>query len=141
MRNSPRTMKTISLPAIISAMTAVAILGSGCAFDLTHVKQSPANFQPVSAGGSRWKLNQEVKISIGTGYSTRLKAGTRWEQVGKIEQGDIFKTSDQILTVEASNIHEAYLVVRDGMVTGFYLSVERTFTPVSPPKSIQSERQ
>lgn len=122
-------------------IAAVIVLGTGCMFDLVHLKQSPANFQPVSGVGNRWKLIQDAKISVGTGYDTRLKSGTRWEQVGRIEQGDIFKTNDQIVTVEASNIHEAFLVVRGSTVAGFYLPVERTFAPINSPITIQIERQ
>ena len=108
---------------------------------MTHVKQTPANIQPLSGTPQRFRLGNDERISIGTGYTTQLKSGTRWEQVGRLEQGDVFKTADQILTVEASNIHEAYLVVRGGAVTGFYLPVERAFTSVNPPKPIQIQNQ
>lgn len=116
-------------------------LFSGCAFDVAHVKQLPVSFQPVTGAPLRWRLGHEAKVSIGTGYTTRLQPGTRWVQVGRLEQGDVFKTADQVVTVEASNIHEAHLVVKDGAVTGFYLPVERTFTPVNPPKLIQIQTQ
>lgn len=119
----------------------IQLLFFGCAFDVAHVKQLPASFQPVTGTPVRWRLGHEAKVSIGTGYTTRLQPGTRWVQVGRLEQGDVFKTADQIVTVEASNIHEAYLVIKDGAVTGFYLPVERTFTPVNPPKLIQIQTQ
>jgi hypothetical protein len=48
-------------------------------------------------------------------------------------QGDVFRTADQVLTVEASHIHEAYIVVWGSMLRGFYLPVEGTFSPLSSP--------
>lgn len=129
---SPRKLK-----AGVLLLCFAPLLFTSCAFDLTQVKQLPASFQPVAGAPQRWRLGQEAKIAIGTGYTTRLQSGTRWAQVGRLAQGDVFKTADQVVTVEAANIHEAYLVVKDGAVTGFYLPVERTFTPVNPPKPIQ----
>lgn len=132
-----------SLPTMVQTLVLclLPLFLAACAFDITHVKQSPASIQPLSGTPQRFRLGNAEEISIGTGYTTRLKSGTRWEQVGRLEQGDVFKTADQILTVEASNIHEAYLVVRAGAVTGFYLPVEKTFAAVNPPKAIQIQNQ
>ncbi len=46
-----------------------------------------------------------------------------------MSQGDVYKTRDQVLTVEASNVQEAYIVVESGRLVGFYMPVERTFSP------------
>jgi len=68
---------------------------------------------------------------------TRLKAATRWQQVGSSPYGNIFATKDQIVTVEASNIYEAQLVVSNQFITGFYLIVEKKFAPVTRPIHIE----
>ena len=60
-----------------------------------------------------------------------MKKGTTWDFVGTISSGDVFRTKDQILTVEASNIHEAYIVVSSDKLVGFYLPVEKSFSPLS----------
>jgi hypothetical protein len=70
-----------------------------------------------------------------------LEAGTRWTQVGRIEQGDVFRTKDQIVQVEASDVYEAYVVLNGNNIVGFYLPVERTFTAVSPPAAVQIDHQ
>jgi len=57
--------------------------------------------------------------------------------VGRIEQGEVYKTKDQVVTVEASNMYEAQLVLSGSLVVGFYLPVERTFTAADPPQQIQ----
>ncbi len=114
------------------------VLATGCAFDLSHVRQQPAQFTGTASPGQEFTLTKEVKAKLGTGFPTVLKAGTRWHQVGSLAQGEVFATKDQIVTVEASNIHEAYLVVAAGSVRGFYLPVERTFVAVTRPIPLQT---
>jgi hypothetical protein len=112
----------------------------GCAFDVIHVKQEPARFEPSTSIQDAWKLADDVEISLDTGYKRKLKAGTRWECIGKIENGDVYRTKDQILTVEGSNIYEACIVVSEGQLIGFYLPANQTFSPLSSKKSLPIER-
>ncbi len=116
----------------------IIVLIVGCAFDVVHVKQTPAhlNMQPAI---SAWKLLDDVDVRLGTGYSRKLKKETKWDYVGSIENGDVYSTDDQILTVEASNIFEAYIVVSDYNLIGFYLPVEKTYSPLSSPKELPIE--
>jgi len=111
-----------------------------CAFDVVRVKQEPAHFEPISSDQDAWTLAQDVKISLDTGYNRKLKAGTRWDLIGKIENGDVYKTNDQILTVEGSNIYEAYIVVSEGLLVGFYLPAKHTFSPLSKKKPLLIEK-
>ena len=121
-------------------MLAVTLLVlAGCAFDISHVKQSPATFSPPAGSPETFVLSQDVKAALGTGFPTRLKAGTRWRQVGDTEHGAVFGTQDQIVTVEASNTFEALLVVSNHCVTGFYLPVEKTFAATTRPIPIQTQ--
>ena len=115
-----------------------AILWTGCAFDITEVNQRPATF--VSNTGENlesFTLVKDVKARLGTGFPTRLQAGTRWQEVGSTQYGKVFSTKDQVVTVEAADIYEADLVVSNQFITGFYLLVEKTFAPVTSPIPIQ----
>ena len=38
-----------------------------------------------------------------------------------------------VFTIEGANMHEAYLVLREGRVVGFYLPGERAFSALEPP--------
>ena len=102
---------------------------SGCMFDVVSVRQNPTNFSPPVPPLEEFTLDQGQEISIGTGFKTALKPGTRWIEFGALPQGKVFVTKDQVVTVEASNIHEAGIVVRGNALVGFYLLVEKTFTP------------
>jgi hypothetical protein len=114
--------------------TSLAVIGSflamllgGCPFDIIHVEQTPAHLESIDATEKPFELMNEVKLDIGAGYHRILRRGTRWRCVGRIPQGNIYTTRDQVLTVEASNIQEAYIVVDSRKLMGFYLPVERTW--------------
>lgn len=117
-------------PIALIFILLLPVLLSACAFDLVSVKQHPASIDSSSDPAADFTLGEEAKLTLGTGYNRKLNKGTRWSFVGSLPQGDVFKTKDQILTVEGSNIFEAYIVVMSGDLVGFYLPVEKTFSPL-----------
>ena len=127
----------LKLPVITTVIFCLTI---NCAFDVILVKQQPAHFEPNTLDQYVWTLGEDTKISLDTGYTRKLKAGTRWHCIGKIENGDVFKTNDQILTVEGSNIYEACIVVFEGYLVGFYLPGNQTFSPLSSKKLLPFEK-
>ena len=108
---------------------AASLLGA-CAFDVIHVEQRPARLESAAAGSRPFELAADVDVDIGFGYHRVLKRGTKWRPVGRLPQGDVYTTGDQVLTVEASNIQEAYIVLASRKLVGFYLPVEKTFSPL-----------
>jgi hypothetical protein len=60
-----------------------------------------------------------------------------WHPAGALPQGGVFKTQDQVLTVEGSNIHEAYIVVKEARLVGFYLPANGTYSPLEQPVDLQ----
>ena len=108
----------------------LAAFCGACAFDVIHVEQHPVRLESACADATPFELVADVTLAIGYGYERTLKAGTKWRCIGRLAQGDVYTSRDQVLTVEASNIHEAYLVVDSRNVVGFYLPVEKTFSPL-----------
>lgn len=108
----------------------LAVVGvfSGCALPVPKVDLSAPL---VPASGRTFVLNEATDCSVGTGYGRTLRSGTHWNLFGIIDRGEVYRSPDQLLTVEGFNVHEAYLVVRDGSLVGFYLPVEKKFTPAS----------
>jgi hypothetical protein len=102
----------------------------GCALPVPQHKLE----QPIApASGRQFILDVDADCYIGTGYGRTLRQGTRWRLYGTIPQGDVYRSPDQTLTVEGYNVHEAYPVIHDDAVVGFYLPVEHTFTETSKP--------
>ena len=118
------------------ALGAVLVV-SACAFDVIQVRQVPATLEPISGPAPEWTLSQDVNVHLREGFSTLLKSGTTWRAIGRIAQGDVYRTGDQVVTVEASNVYEAALVLKADLVVGFYLLVEHTFTAADPQVQIK----
>ena len=132
-KKEKKKMKCVS---IFSMVLFLAVLLNACAFDVVRLKQIPVELQTGSSCMEKFTLTADTKIKAGPGYSRILKSGTLWECVGKLSQGNVYKTKDQILTVEASNIFEANIVVADQTIIGYYLPVERSFYPLDKPQKL-----
>lgn len=126
-----------SASALLALSLGVALLLAGCAFDVIQVRQVPVALQTISGPAPEWTLSQDANVRLRQGFAALLKAGTTWRAIGRIPQGDVFRTSDQVVTVEASNVYEAALVLKADVVVGFYLMVEHTFTEADPPVQIK----
>jgi len=114
----------------------LALTCFGCAFDIVHIDQIPVQYKNVNIQKRSFMLEDEVNVDLETGYKRKLNKGTEWHYVSTISQGDIFKTNDQVLTVEGSNIFEAFIVVSEKKLIGFFLPVEETYSPLSSAKSL-----
>ncbi len=132
-----------ALPRIVLAVPFfVLALTAGCAFDVADVRYAPALFEESRQPGERqFVLAADVPIPHPPcGFSRTLRHGTQWKFVGTLPQGEVFRSSDQALTLECSNVFEAYLVVSGVRLLGFYLPVERGFVKVSEPVHLPVER-
>jgi hypothetical protein len=114
------------------------MLLTGCAFDLMDVRYAPARFEQSREEAERsFVLAEEVPLrGAPCGYSRTLRKGSHWKRVGALPQGDVFKPEDQVLTLECSNIFEAYLVVSKKQLVGFYLPVEKGFVEAADPLNL-----
>lgn len=117
---------------IVFVILLSSFLLEGCAFDLAHVSFTPTQFAPYVEGDKSFALKEPIYITEAPcGYDRTLRQDTRWDLIGRIPEGDIYKSRDQVLTVECSNVHEAYIVVLDSSIVGFYLPVEKGFVKIS----------
>jgi hypothetical protein len=106
----------------------LCIAASGCPFDVYHLSSTPTRFTRDIESPNSFVLKDEVLITAAPcGYIRALRKGSRWEQCGVIPEGEVYKTRDQVLTIECSHVYEAYVVVSDGHLSGFYLPVEKEY--------------
>jgi hypothetical protein len=127
MFNVPRWRLTARMVAALCVL-----LSTACALPVKQIPIDPIT--PVS--GKSFTLAVDARCSLNTGYHRSLYAGTRWVLFGTISRGEVYRSSDQTVTVEGYNVHEAYPVVDAKQLVGFYLPVERTFTPLANPVSL-----
>ena len=59
--------------------------------------------------------------------------------IGKIQAGNVYKPLNQCLTIECSNIFEAYLVMNGNMLNGFYLPVENGYVALDSPVELETK--
>ena len=123
------------------AISIGGLLFSACAFDLAHVTYKAATFQPTQNATRTVVLSDNLALtSTPCSNSRTLRKTTRWDQVGTIAEGDVLRSKDQVLTLECSNVHEAYLVISGDKLIGFFLPFEKGFVPHSPPIALPLER-
>ena len=119
----------------------VGLFVSACPFDVAHVTYTATMFQPTQDSTRTLVLAADVPLTKTPCSELRtLRKTSRWEQVGTIAEGDVLRSKDQVLTLECSNVHEAYLVMSGDKLIGFFLPVERGFVPHSPPIALPIER-
>ncbi|HEX5125922.1 MAG TPA: hypothetical protein VFW00_04205, partial [Rhodocyclaceae bacterium] len=78
-------------------------------------------------------IDGDQKVDVSTGYSRTVRSGTHWRYIGSLSQGEVYKPTDSTFTVESKNIHEAYLVIKNKMLIGYYLPVEQTISLLDHP--------
>jgi hypothetical protein len=133
-KNRHRRSCSVIIPSIIAVLP---LLASGCAFDVMHPQEVPAQFQASPTSSQVLTLQNDVSVKLTSSWASKLKKGTRWHVVGRIEQGEILKTQDQVVAVTGSNMYEAAPVVNDGKLVGFFLILQNSFTPANPPKAVE----
>lgn len=96
-----------------------------------EVPRTPTNFVSQSAPDNVLRIKDAITIDSGNAYPSKMPAHSQWRQIGSIPEGDVFKIQNDVFTVTGRHVHEACIVVKGKEIVGFYLPVEKAFTPVS----------
>ena len=96
-----------------------------------EIVRQPTQLTPVTeqAGGTI-EILEDTSILVGPAeYRRVIGRGSVWTRIGRVVEGEVYKPVNRVFTVEGAQIHEAYLVLDGDRVVGFYLPVERAFSP------------
>jgi hypothetical protein len=111
----------------VLALTVLAL--AACA---PEVARRPTQLTPLTEGvGGTIEILADLPIAVGPGYRRVIGKGSVWTRIGRSGEGEVYKPINRVFTVEGAQVHEAYLVLEGDRVVGFYLPVERAFSPVS----------
>lgn len=116
----------------------VAIGLAACA---PEIERERAVLAPVPAAQPVRDLivARTTHIQLSSNYTRVLVAGSRWSPVGTLGRGTVYRPSDgAIFTIEGANVHEAYLVVSEGMLVGFYLPGESAASWLARPLALEA---
>ena len=122
-------MKQFLSRAVLAASMLAAMAGCASVAHVPVTLQAPASPAVVV-------VTQPLILSLDTGFQRTIAAGSRWQLAGNIAQGAVYQPVGTVLTVEGAHIHEAYLVIEQNAVVGFYLPAERGFSPLKQRSAI-----
>ncbi len=115
------------------------LLVAGCA---SPIEQRSTRF--LDAGDRQQRdivVSQAVQVTPANGYPRVIKAGSRWRHQGSVPEGEVYKIENDVFMVEGANMHEAYSVINDDQLVGFYLPVKHTFAPLRKPVHLSLQNQ
>lgn len=118
----------------------IAILGlftvlllSGCASEV--IKQPATAFEPAPDSPPVFKTVQTTVFpEFSSGYKRAIQHGSVWKLAGTVSQGEVYAPVKTAFTVQGAHSHEAYLIVDKGKLVGFYLPVEKAYSPLMNPE-------
>ncbi|WP_455202798.1 hypothetical protein [Kaarinaea lacus] len=102
----------------------------GCA----SVTKQKVDFKPTDES-EILQTNKLTHLWLDTGYSRTIEINSKWSLVGSISNkniqgGKVYKPVNDVLTIEGTQIYEAYLVVSNGKIVGFYLPASSKYSPL-----------
>ncbi|MEY4561275.1 MAG: hypothetical protein RLZZ618_552 [Pseudomonadota bacterium] len=104
----------------------MALVLSACA---ATIKSEPAVLAASpSTTTHEFTLKQRVPVTLHTAYTRTIPDGSRWRESGRLPQGVVYRPLNTVFAIEGRDVHEAYLVVADGVLVGFYLPGEARFS-------------
>lgn len=113
------------------AIVALAAFMGACA---SEVHRHPVEMAPASPdSGTRYRSTAALEFRLATGYTRTIPANTDFAAIGRVASGLVLKPTQTVLTIEGAHVHEAYAVFADGHLVGFYLPVERAYSPLTTP--------
>ena len=111
-----------------------------CSVDLLAVKQNTTLIDTTGTCKPSWILTEPVSVKVDAWHKTSLKKGTEWKYAGQLDEGEVYKTGDQVVTIKGFDTFEAYLVVSGDKLVGFYLPVEKTIVQLKHSVPLKMKR-
>ncbi|RXN93423.1 hypothetical protein C7R54_00865 [Achromobacter aloeverae] len=106
------------------------------------MRHAPATLDANAAAQEVQFLQEDVEVMLPTGYRRQIARGSQWRQVGTLPQGSVLRPVGAVFTIEGRQVHEAYLVVTQDKLVGFYLPGDRAYSALGLPVVLKlGERQ
>ncbi|MES9898231.1 MAG: hypothetical protein ABW148_04305 [Sedimenticola sp.] len=116
-------------------MILMILITTGCA---SEIMRTPAHLSEANNNPHRSVIifHEDMRIKLGSGYWREIKAGTKWLFVGTIKEGDVFKPYRNVFTIEGAHVREAYLVISNDQLIGFYIPGEDSYSSLKSSISL-----
>ncbi|MDB5871599.1 MAG: hypothetical protein JWQ07_1041 [Ramlibacter sp.] len=117
--------RTLLLHVAVILLAACAAAGSAT----SPVQLAPA---PAALAAQEIQLQSPATFRLGIQYGRELPAGSRWRPMGLLAQGTVYRPLNLVFMVEGQRVGEAYPVVKNDRLQGFFLPNEGGFSPIKP---------
>jgi hypothetical protein len=124
------------MSSAFKAITVAVLIVLGVTGCGQRIVQRPATLEPGRAADAI-VIDADAKVWSSASVARTLSRGTIWDYEGRIAEGDLYRPRDTVLTVEGANVSEAYMVIEHRTFVGFYLPVQKTFSPAREPVALQ----
>ncbi|WP_115682617.1 hypothetical protein [Cupriavidus taiwanensis] len=103
---------------------------AGCA---PMIQTAPVPLTPLTndAVVPAIRFETSADLRLDTGYTRTLARSSVWKPAGRLPQGTVYRPAGTVFTIEGRQVHEAYLVIQDKRLVGFYLPGEQSYSPLS----------
>ncbi len=97
------------------------------------IQTAPVQLMPLTDGATvpAIRFETDTDLRLDTGYTRTLARSSIWKPAGLLPQGTVYRPAGTVFTIEGRQVHEAYLVIQDKQLIGFYLPGEQTYSPLS----------
>jgi len=113
----------------VVAIVLVTLLCAGCA---PEIVRSTIPFVQKTGSDEVIQLSKSTTVPNYSGAGNTLFVGTRWQYVGDVSHGKVYRSRDTVFFLRGANTHEAYLVIKDKKLLGFYLPGDKAWSPLEP---------
>ncbi|OQA33300.1 MAG: hypothetical protein BWY57_01302 [Betaproteobacteria bacterium ADurb.Bin341] len=102
-----------------------------CACASEVVRHSSSLSPQVTSPTSRWVLLSDAAIEADSSYNRIIPGNTEFVHIGTLPEGKVLKPTNTVLTIEGKHMHEVYIVIKNNVLIGFYMPVEKSFAPLT----------
>ncbi|WMD22559.1 hypothetical protein RAS12_09325 [Achromobacter seleniivolatilans] len=85
------------------------------------------------------QLSRAVIAALPNDTSVTLPAASQWRRVGALPQGDVYRSTGGLFTIQTRRQGEAYIVASSGKLLGFYMVGESAYMPLVRPVALPVE--
>lgn len=119
---------------LIGTIVWVVLSSTGCA---PEIVRSAIPYVQKTDDKEVIQLTKSTTIPNYSGAGNKLFVGTRWDHVGEVVHGKVYRSKDSVFFLRGANTHEAYLVIKDKRLVGFYLPGDKAWSVLAPSLDIE----
>ena len=112
----------------------LALTLSGCL--QTRFEYHPAELEPQQDRMLRQILVMEtVDVELITRQTPRIHAKSRWQMVGRLPLGGVYRPIDTTFTLVDDQVFDAFIIVDEetSQMKGIFVPLKRSFIQIDPP--------